>query len=299
VRWIAVVATVCIAAPARADTAEQLQAKGEQLAKLARYPEAIAAFKQADAIEPRASHACLIALAYLRGEAWPQAEIFLARCHARATAEDPLPDWVPEAEKLIAQKVATARVAEVDIAVDPPGIDAKVQVSTFPQDEAFEPRKIHLPFGHHTIVASANGYITGQQDIDITDATPQRIAIVLHRPAEVVTVQKEGTHPAGHAPSRLPRDLMIAGAITFGAGLVSYGVMGLSWYELDSTKSSSTYRSYSTSYDVSKYATIGLWTAGVGMFVTGYLLHRSHDEAPIVSITPRAGGGVLSLEWSR
>src|SRR5690242_5920614 len=53
-------------APVHAETPAELQAKGEQLAKDGRFSEAIDAFKAADRIERRASHACLIALAYTR-----------------------------------------------------------------------------------------------------------------------------------------------------------------------------------------------------------------------------------------
>src|SRR4051812_16006045 len=90
-----VVALVVGAAAVAAETPAELSARGEQLAKEGRFSEAITAFKAADAVEPRAKHACLIALAYTRRELWPQAEIFLDLCRTRATATDPVPDWVP------------------------------------------------------------------------------------------------------------------------------------------------------------------------------------------------------------
>src|SRR5688572_8864518 len=101
VRILAIVVAGLLAASglAAADDREELQAKGEQLAKDGRFVEAIDAFKAADLIQPRASHACLIALAYTRRELWPQAELFLSVCHHRAKGGDPLPEWVPLAEQ--------------------------------------------------------------------------------------------------------------------------------------------------------------------------------------------------------
>src|SRR5512143_861795 len=111
------VAALVVVAPVvgHADDREALQAKGEQLAKEGRYNDAIDAFKAADRIQPRASHACLIALAYTRREAWPQAELFLSICHQRANAGDPLPDWVPQADQMIKERLASANLAEVTI----------------------------------------------------------------------------------------------------------------------------------------------------------------------------------------
>jgi hypothetical protein len=65
--WIAAIAVLVASSTARAElTAVELEARGEALAKTGRYGEAIEAFKAADHIQPRASHACLIALAYAR-----------------------------------------------------------------------------------------------------------------------------------------------------------------------------------------------------------------------------------------
>src|SRR5258706_13610619 len=90
---VALCSTAALAAP----TAAELQAHGETLAQERRYTEAIEAFKAADKLEPNATHTCLIALAYTRRELWPQAEIFMARCHVLAVTGG-LPDWVPDAD---------------------------------------------------------------------------------------------------------------------------------------------------------------------------------------------------------
>jgi hypothetical protein len=110
---------VALASLARADDLATVEQRGRDAAKNGKFSEAIDAFKEADRLAPRASHACLIALAYTRRELWPQAEIFFTLCHQRATEWDPLPDWLPLAEKTLADHLASANVAEVEIRIEP------------------------------------------------------------------------------------------------------------------------------------------------------------------------------------
>lgn len=171
--WLAVPAV------ARADGADQLRAQGETLAKQGNYAEAIDAFKASDALRPRASNACYIALAYTRRQLWPQAELFLETCHARATAADPLPQWVAAADEQIRTKLATADLAQITLRVSPAVPGLVLTVSSFAPDEAFAPRTIHLPFGQHVVFARAPGHADAQVVIDVKDRKPQTIDVVL------------------------------------------------------------------------------------------------------------------------
>src|SRR5262249_9373583 len=157
----------------------------------------------ADRVEPRASHACLIALAYTRKEAWPQAEIFLDTCHKRANALDREPEWVPQAEALIRERLASVNVAPISIATDPRIPDVALSVSNFAPDETFGPRTIHLPPGRHTIIARAIGFEDETKEISITDKSEQQV---------VVKMWKVGTRPKPVAPpSNLGKYLMYSG----------------------------------------------------------------------------------------
>jgi hypothetical protein len=62
-----------VARLAHADDVADLEKRGQELAKQNEYTQAIDAFKRADRLAPRAAHACMIGLAYLRREMWPQA----------------------------------------------------------------------------------------------------------------------------------------------------------------------------------------------------------------------------------
>lgn len=283
-------AAVAYADPSAAD----LQAQGEQLAKDGRYSEAIDAFKNADRLQPTASHACLIALAYTRRELWSQAEIFLARCHERATPSDPLPDWVPVAEQQIAERLATANAAPVTIDVTPAGTPVQLTVSSFAPDESFSPRTIHLAPGTHTIIAEAKGFVTAHQDVTVATKDPQHITIAL-----VVAQPRENllTHDPV-IPRRMSpwsRRLEIGGAIVLGAGLVATGFMS---YEYYAAKNSATdFDDHIGTYRDTRIAAISLLAVGGGLAITGYLMRR-HDERSIAAV-PVPGGAMIAVGWQR
>jgi hypothetical protein len=291
--------TWAIAAP----SAAELQAQGEQLAKDGRFTEAIDAFKAADRLEPRASHACLIALAYTRRELWPQAEVFLSKCHALASASDPLPDWVPQAEQLIKDRFANVNVAPVEIEVQPAEAQAKLTVSSFAPDELFEARTIHLPPGHHVIAAIAEGYQGAQQSVDITDKTPQHVVIKLTK----MGIKRVGGPGSGHAaPSSTPKYLIVGGGGALALGVLVHATLYRS-YRNDlaadaAIPDAAAYHDHESAYDISRWSVIGLYAVGGAALVVGaYLKLTSHDdEAPAVAAFPiSGGGGMVSVEWHR
>ena len=150
VAWIAA-ATTAHAQPATPDA--ELVARGEELARSGEFSRAIVAFKQADKLHASAANACRIGLAYTRRELWSQAELFFARCKDRATAADPPPPWLAAAETALTAKLAEIDAAPIDVRVDAPG--ALISISSFPPDEQFAPRAIHLSPGNYMIVARA------------------------------------------------------------------------------------------------------------------------------------------------
>jgi len=288
-------ATVAHADPSAAD----LQAQGEQLAKDSRYSEAIDAFKNADRLQPTAGHACLIALAYTRRELWSQAEIFLARCHERATPADPLPDWVPVAEQQIQERLATANAAAVTIEVEPSNAPVLFSVSSFAPDETFGPRTIHLPPGRYTIVGEAKGFETARTDIEITTKDPKFVKLTLRETAPRVNAlaHQPAIPGPGVEPSPWPKRLLIGGAVALGAGLVTYGWMGYEWNQMRDTGTA--WDDHHSSYELSRSLTIGLWAVGGAAVITGLVLRHHDEQAPAVAAMPIQGGGMVSVGWSR
>ena len=283
-----------VAASAHADpTAPELQAQGEDLAKQGRFTEAIDSFKAADKLQPSATHACLIALAYTRRELWPQAEIWLSQCKVRATAADPLPDWAPAAEDQIQQRLADANAAAVTIEVQPAEASAKLTASSFAPDEQFAPRTIHLPFGMHTIVAKAPGYVDETKQVEVKDKAAQHIVITMHKPDAGKPIGVVGPAPA---PSNGGKKLMIAGGVIIAAGFATWGWMAYERSKLETTDPKQ-WDAHSTRFDIAEYSTIGLWAVGAGLVVYGYIKHSKHEETSAIAVAPVPGGGIVSLGW--
>lgn len=296
----------CAIAPAiaTAESGDELRTRGEQLAKDGRFTEAIDAFKAAERIEPRARNACLIALAYTRRELWPQAEIWLEQCEARATASDPAPTWVPVAKQQLAERLGTVNVAAVEIKVEPAGTDAKLSVSSFAPDERFAPRTIHLPVGRHVIIATAAGFEDAQQTVEVTGKAPTQVTITLKPTRSAPPPMTSSSAPA---PSKVPWIVMGAGG-----GLVLVGAILHATYYRGAREDLATARDngmeedggpLTDSWSRARGVTIGVYAAGAATILAGVVLKATvfqNKEAPVaVGVLPTDGGGMVSVEWSR
>lgn len=292
---------------AYADGAADRVAKGEDLAKQGKWTEAIENFKAADKIEKRAKHACLIALAYIRRELWPQAEVFLTVCQQRANATDPVPDWVPLAEQQLKERLTKAKVATVQITVKPDALasQAAINVSSFEPDETFGPRAIHLPRGTHLVTATVPGHDPAQQTIEIVDDSPREVVIDFdHKPVPIPATPK----PRAQGPSKLPLIVMAAGGAVMlgGAGyhlLVFKGTrddLAAASDANDTTR----YDQLAGDFDSQRMTTIALYGVGAAVIATGvvlkYTLYKDQPErAPRLGVGPMRDGGLVTLEWSR
>src|SRR5262245_36916970 len=101
---------MAIPVDASADRADDLVVAGQARATAGRFEEAIAKFREADAVRPSALHSCLIGLAYLRAGRLDEAEREFAACRRRSSARDPVPDWLPAEERRLADQRAAAQV---------------------------------------------------------------------------------------------------------------------------------------------------------------------------------------------
>ena len=275
-----VIAIACVSSSiARAEDAAELENRGEQLAKDGRYTEAIDAFKAADAITPSARHKCLVALAYARRELWAQAEIFFSSCLA-ARGDASLPDWVPDEQKLIAERVAAARVAAITLGVEPRRNGVRLALSNFPPDETFAPGLVvHLPPGRYTVTATDSDGARFERSFDVTDTSPRAIAVPLRRYQSVV------------------RPMLVGGLAALGAGVVAYGVMSIGWFELRKSDYSFGTK-YETMYDVGRAASISLWAIGAGLVITSYVL-KWRDRREQLAVEPTRGGALVVATWRR
>ncbi len=196
------------ARPARAqdqgDAAAREVAEGEKLARAGLFAESIARFKAAEELAPRAAHDCLIALSYFRLDKLGQAQLFMQRCAARATGDDPAPSWVVSMGNDVKAAVAAADLAPVTITVRPAGAaaSARFTCSAFAPDEAFAPAVVHLAPGEHTVHLSADGFA----------AVDQRVTVAGRQPLVVEVTLEPAGGPAS-APAR-PRAVAPAAAMS-------------------------------------------------------------------------------------
>jgi hypothetical protein len=274
-------------------TVESLRGAGEALAKTGRYTEAIDKFKAADRIAPSATNACLIALAYIRREAWPQAEIFLAQCSERASSSDS-PQWVPLAEQQLVERLAAIDVAAVTIEVVP-AVPAQLTVSSFAPDETFAPRTIHLSRGHHVVLATAPG-LEGRGEIEIDDKQPRHLVVRLHKPGE----------PARRRSSAPWYVIGAGGALGVTGAALHLFVYKPALDRLHQDSQANNHPQYlhdEPAWATSLAATIATYGAAaiaVGVGVTlRYTIFKERRDAPAIGFAPGRGGGIVSVEWSR
>ena len=302
VRILTIVVGVAVGAmPAYADERGDLQAKGEAQAKDGRFADAIESFKAADRIEPRAVHACLIALAYSRRELWPQAELFWARCQDRAKAGETLPDWIPLAEEKITSGLRAANIVQIAIEVMPATAKAQVTVSSFAPDEVFEPRTIYLPPGTHVVFVKAEGFGEAQRTVEVKPSAPQRVTIEL-TPVGVVTEKLPVTPPPPRA-KKPGTVFLIAGGAAIALGIGAHAWMAFergALVDADEANDRDAYDSHSGKFDIARIATVGLYVAGAALIVTGIVKRTStKTESTRVSAVPLEGGGFVSVGWTR
>jgi hypothetical protein len=295
-----------VPAVAVAESGEELRTRGEQLAKDGRYTEAIDAFKAAEKIEPRARHACFIALAYTRRELWAQAEIFLDSCHQRATTSDPLPEWVPMVDALLEERLALA--APVEIRVEPADADVELAVSSFANDELMKPRTIHLPPGRHVIIATAKGFNDAQKTIEVADKSPQVVTITM---LPIATKGPDGGHLVGPGPttppSKVPYYVMAAGGvIAVGGAVIHATLFRTALRELEKANTNDDamhYAEWSGRFDTRRTLTIAMYGVGAATIVTGLVLKMTvfkGKESPVqAAVIPQHGGGMLTVGWTR
>ena len=293
------------ALPAHADEVDDLVAKGEELAKRNEYSQAIAAFKQADAKRPRAAHACMIGLAYMRREAWPQAELFLALCEKRAVPGDQPPDWVDAAHQTLATKLREAQIPAITIEVTPPAVGARLTVSSFTPDELFEPQTIHLAPGKHVIEVTAPGYLRASREVTIEPGVPQTLTFALERdPAQAKPAVTPSTPRPSSEPhtSPVPWIVMGAGAVLLGAGaFYDLGVAQESRDRLAHAEKRDAYDAQLSQFHTDRNVTIGLLGGGLLLAGVGLALKLTvfDSEGPQVSASVHSGGGAIVFGWQR
>jgi hypothetical protein len=290
----ALLALALATSTAHAETdADKLAAQGEELAKTGEYTRAIDAFKAADKLQVRARHACMIGLAYLRRELWPQAELFFDTCKARASMSDPLPDWFQDAMSQLREKLAGTAVSAVTIRVNPEGSLAQVTASSFAPDEKFSPRTIHLTPGQHTIVVEAPGYPSYSHTFTVRASGEQLVEITL-RHAE----KRYVTPPASKVPFAIIGGGLAAVLVGAGYHIGAYAPLRS---DLTEAMTPDDYNALRPKVSSRRTTTLALYGVGAAAIATGFILRATVFARSSVLVGAEAtdGGGMITLGWQR
>lgn len=315
--WLARVglAVMCLLAPvaAHAETADELVAEGQELARQGRIGDALARFRAADAAEPRPVNSCLIGLAYLRGGALGNAELSFTQCHRRAQAT-PLPAWVAKEEQDLAQRLAASELGTVTLTVDPAittlTVPALLDGAAFPAT-----RTLHLPAGTHRIAGRtaagrelaisidvrARGTHTGTLTPAATPPTTGPTSPVdLSTGQPPVGMPPERAAPVTRSRSIVPTVLLATGgAALVAGGLVHVLKVGPARSDLDAADSAASYDDLLADYTGPRNVTVALYAVGAAAVITGAVLGWRRTDAPVVSASVGDGGAAFAISWQR
>ena len=184
-------------------------------------------------------------------------------------------------------------------------------VSSFAPDELFGPRTIHLPPGHHVIVARATGFMPTEQSIDVVDRTPQRIVVQLAPvsagPPAPPTDKPVTPVITAHHASKVPTILIATGGGVLVAGaivhLVAFRPARNDLQAASDRMNDIDWRKAEPRFDRWRLRTIGLYATGAVLLGTGIVLRQTvfklHEASVQVGAIPTAGGGLVSVEWTQ
>jgi hypothetical protein len=291
------VAVALLATRAHAEDASSLRAEGEDFAKRGLYAEAIEKFKAADRLEPRAQHACMIGLAYLRRDIWAQAELFLARCKQRSRSGEPLPEWVEDADKQLADGLANANVSTVNIVVKPATAAASVRISGFAPDETFDPQTMHLPAGTYTLTISSSGFPSVEKKLELA-GTHDTVDVLVDFDAPPPDPVELGVELSKVPRPRRGTPWLVTGGVlaAFGVGFHIYAAVVRE--RLKTTRDE--YFENETRFDVSRAgAIIGYSAAAVTLGIGLYLRYRDPDNGAILIGAIASDSAYVGVEWRR
>jgi hypothetical protein len=316
---------VLVGLPARAAAqddpraqADALVRKGNELGRAGKLAEAIAAFKEAEQLHPRAVPLCNIGLAYGKLGKPALAHLYLRRCRERwtATEDKAAPAWI-DAELATLDKQLPAGHGRIDLKLRP--ADARAVTSAFAADDPLPPGRIWLPYGDHTITVSADDHDSRTVPVHVSQGT-QGLLITLERtkveaPPRDPPPPVEGPKPPAveHRPpepidrplppparrSRLPIYTGLGGVLLLGGG-VTFHVLALGAkdeaekYAADDPR----FDSHASDFRRDRALAIGLYAAaGVALAVSTYLFVRT-ERGPAVGAAPTRGGATAVLTWT-
>lgn len=321
---VALAAVTLGAAPAERDRdrADALVRDGAALGQRGEWEAAIARFREASALFPRALDHCNIGLAYVRWGKPAAGWLHLTRCEARAT--DTLPRWVAVLREEALTGLADGDYAPVEIVAEPRL--AEVRIDAFPDEVLTTPVTVWLPFGEHAVTVTAPTFEPGEITVSVSGKAPLRRAITLtptpaptpDPPDDNATAPPVATDPpddnatpvpsstsGGGGPSTLrpPPTGPPAGWYVSGAGILVAGVGGVLYAVAAGTREDAAalppgdaFVDKRAAFRRERDASYVLFAVGGAAIATGLvMLALPADDAPAVHVVPVSGGATLGV----
>lgn len=160
------------------DEADALLREGSRHGEAGRWAEAIACFRRADALYPRALDDCNVGIAYAGWGRLAQASLHFALCRARVAGQ--LPDWVLRRHERVLSELRAGPFGRLRLSVEP--ADATAATPAFEPDEAWAPamvQELWLPAGLQRLSVRAQGHRPELREVSIEPGGTTSVLVVL------------------------------------------------------------------------------------------------------------------------
>ncbi|MBA2539419.1 MAG: hypothetical protein H0V17_07285 [Deltaproteobacteria bacterium] len=279
-----------VPALASADRADDLVTEGQELGKQGRFREALGKFRAAEELRPRALHACLMGLAFLRDDQLGASGLAFADCRRRGTAAEPPPSWVSVEEQALAARLAESQLGTVELELSPEIIMLSTPAIA-DGDPLAASRTLYLPAGNHMIRGRSRDGRTVAITVTVSAKSSHTVVLQLAERAPVA--------PFTESAPKLPWIAIGSGAAlaTIGA-LVHVTALRDAHGDADQAAAAD-YDAKLDRYKTTRLVTVSLYAAGAAAIATGLFLRSRHKHAPQLSADVTATRAVLALEWHR
>lgn len=303
------------------ERADALVREGAALGERGAWAAAIARFREAGALFPRAIDHCNIGMAYVRWGRPAPGWLHLTRCEARTT--EPLPAWVATWREDALAAMAQGEYAPVELVAEPRTAEARIDA--FPDEVLTTPVTVWLPFGEHLVTVSAPTFEPAELRLVVEGPTPLRRQLTLSPVAEPTPPERPpeddggtaATDPgAGATPaetSATPVNPLIAhqqppppeglptgwwvtagGAVVGAVGGVLYVVATGTQSDAAKLPPGDAFLAKRAAFRRERTAAYVLLAAGGAAVATGIVMLAWPDDAP-VRVVPTDGGAALGL----
>ncbi|MBL8620208.1 MAG: hypothetical protein JNK64_02865 [Myxococcales bacterium] len=289
------------AAHAEPATADALAAEAEALAKAGDFVGAAGKFRDAHAADPRPELLCNVGVAFHKARDLPRAQLYLGQCLTRGGSLDP--GFLASVRAVFAaveDQLRAGDFAPIDVSPEPGG--AAFTVSAFsPGDTLVGARLVWLPFGHHTLHVTADGYVARDVDVDVATRDRQAVRPALTRAPVAIVPPPPPPDRAPPGPARpSTRPAWIASGATLAVG-VTAGLLYLrarGWAD-DAGAPDLQRDQYRDRVDLARAYQHASWVAaglaGVGAVASGYLWRRALRTPATVDVAPTPGGVAVGV----